>query len=233
MKRILGEWMFNVKDLMKVLPMTGQSIRAYIRDGKLKAKKIGQLYYVTKTDILTFLGRDPESKLPPKHLGEPIKQTKIVFNQMYVINKDNYKSFRFLRSLIRGVFSEKDSPINSEKLIVEINFGKWTESHQIVVKLDHRKQIQWMILYDWKLEGQGIGEKPTVLWVERENMKCSKFDEKLLTALRKTLTEMKAEVLDLIFKPSRKEPVFPVKLVRELEANIALKDSESKEGGKE
>ena len=230
MKKIWGEKMLTVEDLIGILPMTGQSIRAYIRDGKLKAKKYGQLYYVSKANLLAFLGRDPESELPPEHLKKPVKQTKIVFNQMYVINKDNYKSFRFLRSLIRGVIlTEKDSPINSEKFVLEIN-RRWTESHQIIVRLDNRKQILWMILYDWHLSGQGIGEKPTVLWVERQGMKCSELDKKLLVALRQKLMNMKAEVLYLTFPSVKGETAFQVKSVKELEANIALKDNESKEG---
>ena len=229
MKKIWGEKMLTVRDLMQILPMTGNTIRAYIRDGRLKAKKFGQLYYVTETDFLTFLGRNPESELPPEYLGDPIKQTKIVFNQLYVINKDNHKSFRFLRSLIREVIlREKDSPINSEKFIVEID-ENWTDSHQIVVRLDNRKQILWMILYDWKLEGDR-GIEPTVLWIERENMKCSRLDEELLAATKKMLTRCKAEILYLTFKPKR-EPTFQVKSIKGLEANIALKDNE--EGEKE
>lgn len=232
MKKILGEEMLTVRDLMEILPMTGQTIRAYIKDGKLQAKKLGQLYYVSKTDFLAFLG-DPD-ELPPKHLRKPIKQTKIVFNQMYVINKNNYRSFRFLRALVRGVLSERTRQIKSEKsekFILEISFERWTESHQIIVRLDNRKKILWMILYDWKLEGQNIGEKPSVFWVEREDMKCSELDKKLLVAIKKQLTHIKAEVKYLTFKPSmRKEPVFPVKLVEGLEANVALKDNESREG---
>ena len=231
MKEIWGEKMFTVKDLMEILPMTGQSIRAYIRDGKLKAKRFGQLYYIARTDLLAFLGINPESELPPKHLGKPIKQTKIVFNQIYNINKDNYRSFRFLRSLMRGVIlREKDSPINSEKFTLEID-ENWTESHQIIVRLDNRKQILWMILYDWKLEGDR-GVEPTVFWVERENMKCSKQDKELLVALKKKLTDMKAEVLYLTFKP-KEESAFQVKSVKKSEANIALKDNEYREGERE
>jgi len=63
MKKIWGEELLTVKDLMEILPITGQTIRAYIRNGKLKAKKLGQLYYVSETDLLAFLGRDPESEL--------------------------------------------------------------------------------------------------------------------------------------------------------------------------
>jgi len=237
MKKIWGEEMLTVKDLMEILPMTGQSIRAYLRDGKLKARKIGQSYYVSKTDLLAFLGRDPESELPPKHLRKPIKQTKIVFNKMYVINKENYKSFRFLRALIRGILplkalmagtGDKWTSINPEEYILEIN-EKWTASHQIVIRLDNRKQILWMILYDWKLEGQNIGEKPSVFWIEREDMKCSELDKKLLAATKKMLAKNKADVLYLTFKPSAK-PVFRVVSIKELEANIALKDNESEEG---
>jgi len=89
-----------------------------------------------------------------------------------------------------------------------------------------------MILYDWKLEGDR-GIEPTVFWVERENMKCSELDEKLLVAMKKRLTNIsKAEILYLTFKP-KKESIFQVKSVKGLEANIALKDNESREGEKE
>jgi len=226
MKKILGEEMLTVKDLMEILPMTGQSIRACIRDGKLQAKKLGQLYYVSKTDLLAFLG-DPD-ELPPRHLRKPIKQTKIVFNQIYLIDKDNYRSFRFLRSLVRGVLSERTRQIKSEKskkFILEMSFEKWTKSHQIVVKLDNRKQISWMILYDWKHDTL---EKASIFVVKREG-KLSKLDEKILAETKKWLIRIKAEVKYLTFKP-KKETVFQLKSVKELEASVALKDDEYKEG---
>ncbi|MBA7532367.1 hypothetical protein ES705_24593 [subsurface metagenome] len=52
---IRGEKYYLVSDLVKILPLTKNTIRAYIRHGKIKGKKLGKLFYVSNTDLRIFL----------------------------------------------------------------------------------------------------------------------------------------------------------------------------------
>lgn len=47
--------LYSVKDLTKILPITPESIRAYLREGRIKGHKIGKNWYVTKENIEAFL----------------------------------------------------------------------------------------------------------------------------------------------------------------------------------
>lgn len=46
---------YTVEDLIKILPLTETSIRAYIKVGRIKGVKIGNKYYIPKENIKTFL----------------------------------------------------------------------------------------------------------------------------------------------------------------------------------
>jgi len=50
--------LYSVKELEAILPITGLTIRAYIRKGKIKGAKIGKNWYVTKQDLEAFLEGD-------------------------------------------------------------------------------------------------------------------------------------------------------------------------------
>lgn len=50
--------LYSVKELEGILPITGLTIRAYIRKGKIKGAKIGKNWYVTKQDLEAFLEGD-------------------------------------------------------------------------------------------------------------------------------------------------------------------------------
>ncbi|GAI59920.1 unnamed protein product [marine sediment metagenome] len=52
---IRGEKYYLVTDLVKILPLTKNTIRAYIRHGKIKGKKLGKIFYVSNTDLRIFL----------------------------------------------------------------------------------------------------------------------------------------------------------------------------------
>ncbi|GAI68308.1 unnamed protein product [marine sediment metagenome] len=47
--------LYSIKDLKKILPITPLTIRKYIREGKIKGRKIGVNWYVTKEDLEVFL----------------------------------------------------------------------------------------------------------------------------------------------------------------------------------
>jgi len=53
-----GAKLYSIKDLEKILPITPLTIRAYIRRGKIKGRKIGVNWYVAKSDLEAFLGGD-------------------------------------------------------------------------------------------------------------------------------------------------------------------------------
>ena len=50
-----GSKLYSIKELEKILPITPLTIRAYIRKGKIKGRKIGVNWYVTKEDLEVFL----------------------------------------------------------------------------------------------------------------------------------------------------------------------------------
>ena len=51
---------YIVTDLEKILPITGLTIREYLRKGKIKGQKIGKLWYVSKENLEAFLEGDRE-----------------------------------------------------------------------------------------------------------------------------------------------------------------------------
>ena len=60
---IRGEKYYLVEDLIKILPLTKNTIRAYIRHGRIKGQKLGKLFYVSNTDLRLFLdGGSQEAK---------------------------------------------------------------------------------------------------------------------------------------------------------------------------
>lgn len=46
---------YNLKDLSIKLRITVRTLREYIKQGRLKARKIGRAYYVTEPELMTFL----------------------------------------------------------------------------------------------------------------------------------------------------------------------------------
>ncbi|MBA7480868.1 hypothetical protein ES707_16331 [subsurface metagenome] len=50
--------LYSIRDLEKILPITPLTIRAYIRRGKIKGRKIGVNWYVAKSDLEAFLEGD-------------------------------------------------------------------------------------------------------------------------------------------------------------------------------
>lgn len=52
---IRGEKYYLVEDLAKILPLTKNTVRMYIRKGRLRGRKLGKLFYVSNTDLRKFL----------------------------------------------------------------------------------------------------------------------------------------------------------------------------------
>ena len=49
---------YDLKDLSIKLKISVQTLRTYIKAGKLKAKKIGRAYFVTEPNLAAFLDPD-------------------------------------------------------------------------------------------------------------------------------------------------------------------------------
>ena len=61
---IRGEKYYLVEDLAKILPLTKNTIRMYIRKGRLRGQKLGKLFYVSNTDLRKFLdGREKDQDI--------------------------------------------------------------------------------------------------------------------------------------------------------------------------
>lgn len=57
----LGDTTFyTTEELSKILGITLQTLRKYIKSGKLKGKKIGGTWFVDESNLKKFLGNDKE-----------------------------------------------------------------------------------------------------------------------------------------------------------------------------
>ncbi len=64
-KKIGSLTLYSVDDLHEMLGMSKMSIRAYLRDGKIKGRKLGVQWYVTEEAIRNYF-EQPEKPEPKK-----------------------------------------------------------------------------------------------------------------------------------------------------------------------
>ncbi len=64
-KKIGSLTLYSVDDLHELLGMSKMTIRAYLREGKLKGKKLGVHWYVTEEAIRNYFD-EPEDEPKPK-----------------------------------------------------------------------------------------------------------------------------------------------------------------------
>ena len=65
--KIRGEKYYLVEDLVSILPLTKNTIRKYIRKGRIRGQKLGKLFYVSNSDLRAFLdGRDKSGEVESK-----------------------------------------------------------------------------------------------------------------------------------------------------------------------
>jgi excisionase family DNA binding protein len=55
MKEIAGIKLYTVQETAKLLEVTAQTIRKYIKEGKLKAQRVGRPFYIAESSIKEFL----------------------------------------------------------------------------------------------------------------------------------------------------------------------------------
>jgi len=53
--KLKGKEYYLVPDLERILPLSITTIRLYLRDGRIKGRKIGCLWYVSNLDLEAFL----------------------------------------------------------------------------------------------------------------------------------------------------------------------------------
>lgn len=53
--KVKGKEYYLVPDLERILPLSVTTIRLYLRQGKIKGRKIGVLWYVSNLDLEAFL----------------------------------------------------------------------------------------------------------------------------------------------------------------------------------
>lgn len=63
---IQGITFFTVQEIAELLRITPQTVRTYIKEGKLQAKRIGRPLLVTKENLEAFLEVDLH---PARHIG--------------------------------------------------------------------------------------------------------------------------------------------------------------------
>lgn len=49
---------YDVQEVAKLLNLTAQTVRSYIKSGKFKAQKVGQRYFITEQCLQDFLRGD-------------------------------------------------------------------------------------------------------------------------------------------------------------------------------
>ena len=70
---IRGEKYYLVEDLAKILPLTKNTVRMYIRKGRLRGQKLGKLFYVSNTDLRKFLdGSEQDQDTQKRDKGKEI-----------------------------------------------------------------------------------------------------------------------------------------------------------------
>jgi excisionase family DNA binding protein len=55
MKEILEVKLYNVEEAAALLGVTSQTVRKYIKRGRLQAQKIGRALYITEPNLRAFL----------------------------------------------------------------------------------------------------------------------------------------------------------------------------------
>jgi excisionase family DNA binding protein len=54
--------LLTVEDITSRLNVSDQTLRRYIREGKLKARKVGRQYYITKENFIKYLNGETPDK---------------------------------------------------------------------------------------------------------------------------------------------------------------------------
>ncbi len=62
MLQVGKEKAYDVQEAAELLKLTPQSVRAYIRSGKIKAQKVGTRYHIAESNLQAFLKGDTKNE---------------------------------------------------------------------------------------------------------------------------------------------------------------------------
>ncbi|MED7952647.1 helix-turn-helix domain-containing protein [Streptomyces sp. BE20] len=57
---------YSVEQVAELLGLHVRTVRGYVRDGRLRATRIGKQYRIARRDFESFAGADPEASAPPE-----------------------------------------------------------------------------------------------------------------------------------------------------------------------
>lgn len=60
--------LYSAEQVAERLGLAVRTVRAYVRDGRLKAVRIGKAYRITRGDLEAFTGRPEAPQTPARHL---------------------------------------------------------------------------------------------------------------------------------------------------------------------
>jgi excisionase family DNA binding protein len=106
----MSQELYSVEQVAERLGLHVRTVRAYIRDGRLKAVRIGKSYRITRGDLETLTGPQAPAPSPARH----IEVSSIV--EMEGVSLD--ASIRLANSLLASLNGRKsgDPPLRAETL---------------------------------------------------------------------------------------------------------------------
>jgi excisionase family DNA binding protein len=99
--------LFTADEVAAVLNLHVKTVRRYIRDGRLKARRIGKEYRITRADLDEFAGETPTD--------QPVPRTRHVIAStivdVYVVSpEENYRITTMIMAALNSRKGEADSP---------------------------------------------------------------------------------------------------------------------------
>lgn len=108
---IEGIKFYTIPETAEALNVTPQTVRAYIKQGKLKAQRIGKPYFITERNIREFTGLpDYLTETAYLELGEKLKKNFVKANigeNIFYMAKDRVLQVKNLQEII----NKNSSPV--------------------------------------------------------------------------------------------------------------------------
>ncbi len=104
----MSRQLYTADDVAERLNLHVKTIRRYIRDGRLKAKRIGKEYRITRADLDEFAGSSPA-------VGEPVARTRQVIASSIVdvdviSPEESHRITTLIMAALNSRKGEPDSP---------------------------------------------------------------------------------------------------------------------------
>ena len=110
----MAQHLYTVEQAAEVLDLHVKTIRRYIHEGKLKAKRIGKEYRITRVDLEEFTG----SALPVQAVATVSKTRQVIASSIVEVvaisPEDSHRITTFVRASLNSRRGEGDFPnVNS------------------------------------------------------------------------------------------------------------------------